>query len=222
MENKEIKAGRLVGAQGNIVSENTYNAVIGLILLWGIALNIVMAYFLTPYIVGLNRSVVILGYLIVSFACRYVVAKSDSALISVLGFTGMAGAMGVLLTYVMRRYTSSTIYSAFLATGIIVVVMIIAAALFPAFFRKLGRVLFVSLMGSLVIQLITGLIFHIRLGVMDYILVIIFSGYIGYNWAKAQAYPKTLDNAIDSAASIYIDIINIFLRLLRIMERSKD
>ena len=82
--------------------------------------------------------------------------------------------------------------------------------------------LFIALVGSLVVQLVGGLLLHLRLGFMDYILVVIFSGYIGYNWSKAQAYPKTIDNAIDSAASIYIDIINIFIRLLRIIERSKD
>ena len=222
MDNKEVKAKSLFNTERKVVSDNTYNAVIGLTLLWGIAINVLMAFFLTPYIVPLNRSVVIIGYLVVSFACRYVVFKSNNALISILGFTGLAGAMGVLLTYVLKRYTSATIYSAFLSTGIILVVMIILSTLYPAFFRKLGRVLFIALVGSLVVQLVGGLLLHLRLGFMDYILVVIFSGYIGYNWSKAQAYPKTIDNAIDSAASIYIDIINIFIRLLRIIERSKD
>ncbi len=222
MDNKEAKAGSLFNTERKVVSDNTYNAVIGLTLLWGIVINVLMAFFLTPYIVPLNRSVVIIGYLVVSFACRYVVFKSNNALISILGFTGLAGAMGVLLTYVLKRYTSATIYSAFLSTGIILVVMIILSTLYPAFFRKLGRVLFIALVGSLVVQLVGGLLLHLRLGFMDYILVVIFSGYIGYNWSRAQAYPKTIDNAIDSAASIYIDIINIFIRLLRIIERSKD
>jgi FtsH-binding integral membrane protein len=222
MDNKEAKAKSLFNTERKVVSDNTYNAVIGLTLLWGIVINVLMAFFLTPYIVPLNRSVVIIGYLVVSFACRYVVFKSNNALISILGFTGLAGAMGVLLTYVLKRYTSATIYSAFLSTGIILVVMIILSTLYPAFFRKLGRVLFIALVGSLVVQLVGGLLLHLRLGFMDYILVVIFSGYIGYNWSKAQAYPKTIDNAIDSAASIYIDIINIFIRLLRIIERSKD
>ena len=222
MDNKEAKAKSLFNTERKVVSDNTYNAVIGLTLLWGIAINVLMAFFLTPYIVPLNRSVVIIGYLVVSFACRYVVFKSNNALISILGFTGLAGAMGVLLTYVLKRYTSATIYSAFLSTGIILVVMIILSTLYPAFFRKLGRVLFIALVGSLVVQLVGGLLLHLRLGFMDYILVVIFSGYIGYNWSRAQAYPKTIDNAIDSAASIYIDIINIFIRLLRIIERSKD
>ena len=30
-------------------------------------------------------------------------------------------------------------------------------------------------------------------------------------------YPKTLDNAVDSALDIYLDVINLFLRILRIL-----
>ena len=55
----------------------------------------------------------------------------------------------------------------------------------------------------------------------DYIFVIIFSLYIGYDWQKSQAYPPTLDNAVDSAADIYVDIVNLFIRLLAILGRNK-
>ena len=32
------------------------------------------------------------------------------------------------------------------------------------------------------------------------------SGYIGYEWARANSIPKTVDNAIDSAAALYIPV----------------
>lgn len=44
---------------------------------------------------------------------------------------------------------------------------------------------------------------------------------IGYDWGRANRIPKTTDNAIDSAAAIYIDIINLFVRILRIMGRRR-
>ena len=61
MDNKEAKAKSLFNTERKVVSDNTYNAVIGLTLLWGIAINVLMAFFLTPDIVPLNRSVVIIG-----------------------------------------------------------------------------------------------------------------------------------------------------------------
>ena len=48
----------------------------------------------------------------------------------------------------------------------------------------------------------------------DWVVALLFCGYIGYDWAEAQNNAKTLDNAIDSAVALYLDIINLFLRLL--------
>ena len=50
----------------------------------------------------------------------------------------------------------------------------------------------------------------------------IFTLYIGYDWYKAQAYPKTLDNAVDSALDLYLDIINLFLKILRILAKARS
>ena len=49
---------------------------------------------------------------------------------------------------------------------------------------------------------------------------IIFCGYIGYDWGRANNIPKTYDNAVDCAAALYMDIIIFFLRILRIMGRN--
>ena len=55
--------------------------------------------------------------------------------------------------------------------------------------------------------------------IFDFLVVGIMAGYIGYDWARAQALPKTLDNAVDSAAALYVDIVILFLRLLRLFSR---
>ena len=57
---------------------------------------------------------------------------------------------------------------------------------------------------------------------MDYIVALIFCGFIGFDWAKAQVFPKTLDNAVDSAADIYVDVANLFIRILAITGKSND
>ena len=221
MDNKEMKLQRMHSTEGTILSENAYNIAIGLTLLWGLAINILMAVFLTPYIIQLDIRFVLIGYLVVSIGCITVIFKSHNPAISFVGFTGLSVVMGLLLTFILAEYTTSTIYSAFLTTAIIVLSMMIVSMIFPAFFLGLGRVLIFALLGSLVIELIGGLLFHLPLDIMDYVVVVIFAGYIGYDWAKAQAYPKTLDNAIDSAADIYVDIVNIFIRILRIMGKKK-
>lgn len=56
----------------------------------------------------------------------------------------------------------------------------------------------------------------------SWVAVILFSLYIGYDLQRAQMFEKTLDNAIDSALDIYLDIINLFLHILRILAESKS
>lgn len=222
MDNKELKKQRLLSTAGVQLSENTYNIAIGLTLLWGILINVGMAFFLTPYIVKLDIRVVLIGYFVVTLASFFAIARSSNPAVSFLGFTGLACAMGVLLTSFLTMYTTSTIYSAFLTTGIIVVSIMIVSTIFPQFFLSLGRVLIFALIGSLLVQFVGGLLFHLNLGIMDYVMVVIFGGYVGYDWAQAQMFPKTLDNAIDSAADIYVDIVNIFIHILSIMGNKND
>ena len=174
------------------------------------------------FILRINQWVVLIGYFVISFGCMALIFKSHKPAVSFLGFTGLAFAMGVLLTFFLTAYSNSSVYTAFLTTGIIVVSMMIAAIFFPAFFLSLGRVLGVCLIASIVIELIFGLIFRVPLNILDYVIVAVFAGYVGYDWAKAQSYPKTLDNAIDSAADIYVDVVNIFIRILSILGKKND
>lgn len=222
MNNKQIKLDRLTCTDGMALTDRSYNITIGLVLLWGFLLNVITARLLTPHILRINQWVVLIGYFVISFGCMALIFKSHRPAVSFLGFTGLAFAMGVLLTFFLTAYSNSSVYTAFLTTGIIVVSMMIAAIFFPAFFLSLGRVLGVCLIASIVIELIFGLIFRVPLNILDYVIVAVFSGYVGYDWAKAQSYPKTLDNAIDSAADIYVDVVNIFIRILSIVGRSDN
>ena len=74
------------------------------------------------------------------------------------------------------------------------------------------------IVGSLVSLLLFG-----RHGgmVYEWIGTAIFSLFIGYDWARANTCAKTVKNAIDLSASLYLDIVNLFLRLLRMMSRNR-
>jgi len=73
----------------------------------------------------------------------------------------------------------------------------------------------------IVVELMETFFLHIHHGIIDWIVVLIFCGYIGYDWGRANNIPRTVDNAVDSAAELYMDIINLFLRILRILGRRK-
>ena len=108
------------------------------------------------------------------------------------------------------------------ATGLVTVIMIILSMLYPAFFQGLGRTLFISLIGCIIVEFVGSILFHLPLTFIDYAVALIFCGFIGLDWSRAQQFPKTVDNAVDSAADIYLDVVNLFIRILSITGKRRN
>jgi hypothetical protein len=51
--------------------------------------------------------------------------------------------------------------------------------------------------------------------------IFIFSLYVGYDWARGQQYPSTASYACFTALQLYMDIINIFIRILRLLSKRR-
>ena len=79
----------------------------------------------------------------------------------------------------------------------------------PAFFAKIGRALFFSLLALLIVNLVQMFFFPRGFGIVDYVAAGIFSLYIAYDYTRAQTIPKTLDNAVDVCITLYLDVINL-------------
>ena len=222
IDNQDAKRERLTHTAGTALSERSYNLVIGGVLLWGIVVNIIMAFGLTDLILSIHPAAIIVIYIIGSIGSSIVIFKSNNPAVSFAGFTVLAICMGLILTYFITMYDIGTVTLAFEMTAIVTVAMMILGTLFPSFFLSIGGGLGIALFAGIIVELIFGLLLHKNMRIMDYVFVLIFSGFIGFDWAKAQAYPKTLDNAIDSAADIYVDVVNIFIRLLEIFGNSSN
>ena len=213
---KEYKLERMNSYAGTKVTERSYNLTIGLTLLWGVLINVVMSVFFTYQILSLNYLLVLVLYFVGTIGCSILVHKSDNPAVSFAGFTGMAVSMGLLLTFYVTAFTAHSVSYAFIATALVTVIMVILSMLYPDFFRNLGRTLFISLLACIIIQVAGAFLFRLPMSIIDYAVALIFCGYIGLDWCRAQRYPKTLDNAIDCAADIYLDVVNLFIRILAI------
>ncbi len=201
----------------------TYNLVIGGITLYGLLLNLLMCKFLGDFAMSINPIVLIIGYFVSCFAGVAIAVKSDSALISFIGYNLVVVPVGLVLSISMYSYkqvSPELIPQAIGITAIIVAMMVALSVAFPNFFSKLGAVLFSTLLALIIVEVVT-LILGIDSIIFAYIGAVIFSLYIGYDYWKAQQYPMTLDNAVDSALDIYLDIINLLLRVLRILSKKK-
>ena len=50
MDNKALKLQRLLRTEGMSLSENAYNSAIGIVILWGLLINILVYRLLAPYV----------------------------------------------------------------------------------------------------------------------------------------------------------------------------
>lgn len=206
------------------VTPKKYNAILGGVTLWGLISNVIICMVLGEKV----YSIPVIPFLIVSVIMMFtgiiMSAKSDKPAISFLGFNLVCLPMGVEVTYIVSAYASidkSIVYYAFIYTALITAMMLILSVMFPSWFLGLGKVLFISLICIVIVRFI-GMFIIGDSSIVSFASAAVFSLYIGYDFQRAQKYPKTIDNAIDCAVDLYMDIINLFLELLKIIAKSRD
>ncbi|MGI2173272.1 Bax inhibitor-1 family protein [Shewanella ulleungensis] len=203
-----------------IISGSTYNFVIGLTLIWGFAINWLMVLNISvESISSINPIIFFIGYFASCFFGIYLFKKSDKPIVSFIGYNFVVVPFGLIINLVVSQYNPDIVQEAIRVTGMVTFVMMLLGSMYPAFFNKIAGGLTIALICVIVVELIEIFIFDTHHGILDWIVALIFCGYIGYDWARANAIPKTFDNAVDSAAALYMDIINLFLRILRILGR---
>lgn len=198
------------------ISARKYNLAIGAILLWGFAINFLMCKFMAGFFMQMNIVVVLILYFISAISGIIMSVKSDNPIISFIGYNLVVLPVGMVLSICLATADigAVSVMNAFLVTSIVTLVMVILGSIFPDFFLSLGKTLLIILSTVCIVEFIM-LIFGIHApSFWDFLVALLFCGYIGYDWADAQSKPKTWDNAVDSCVALYLDIINIFIRVL--------
>ena len=195
------------------LTDKQYNIAIGVILLWGFLVNTIMCVFFQDTFCNLNPIMVLISYFVVALIGIDMSKFSDNPIVGFMGYNLVVLPVGVVLSICLNGYYMSSIIQAFILTTLITIVFIIISSIKPEIFLSIWKTLFICLSAVIVIEFIMILFGNVPKW-WDWIVALLFCGYIGYDWAEAQNNTKTLDNAIDSAVALYLDIINLFLRLL--------
>lgn len=222
MINNDVFERTEADSSGELISPGLYNLTIGMTLLWGFGVNWAMVKYVDPVaVLRFGPWPFLLGYFASCMAGITLFRKSDKPHVSFLGYNLVVVPFGFVVNLVVAQYDPDLVLDAMMVTGGVTLVMMCLGSLFPAFFKKIAGALTVALLAVICVELLSIFWLDLDQNVIDWVVVVIFCGYIGYDWGRANAIPKTLDNAVDSAAAIYMDIINLFLRLLRIMGRRR-
>ena len=206
---------------GAIVSDRAYNLIMGGTVLYGIVINALLCKFVGSVYNIMNPLVFLIGYIVLCMAGIFIAYRSDNPVISFLGYNMVVVPIGLVISTLVEFYggiSSQVVLDAFYYTALITAIMVFAALAFPNIFDKIGGFLFVSLIGLLITGIFSMFIGG-AYGLYSFFAAAIFALYIGYDFHRSQMFPKTVDNAIDCALDIYLDIVNLFMRVLEILGR---
>ena len=207
----------------SIVSDKEYNMVLGGTVLEGIIVNVILCMTVGNVFEYINPIAFLVLYFAVAFLGMFISAKSNSPVISFIGYNMVVVPLGLVIStsvYAFGGIDSAIVQQAFIYTLVVVAVMVGASIAYPDFFASLGRVLFIALCALVIVEIV-GLLIGVDSIFFAWVSAAIFSLYIGYDFWRAQQFAKTVDNAVDCAVDIYLDIANLFLDILRILGNSR-
>ena len=215
---------RLESGEADSITTRSFNVLMCGVLAWGFLLNAAMVYFLGDMMIQvashLKWWMLLLAYMVPTLAGVFIAVRSTNALISFLGYNLVVLPIGLMLALILPSVPVGIVTKAMAITAMVTLTMLVLAVTVPQFFLGLGRTLLVALLVGLVAEVVATFLLGYRGMLFDWLFVILFSGYIGYDVSRSQAFPKTLDNAVDSALDIYLDVVNLFIRLLSILSRN--
>lgn len=160
--------------------------------------------------------------LVVSVIGSVISEGSDNPAVSLFGYALVAGPFGLLLGPVVAHYSDASVARVFATTTMIVLVMGVIGTVIPESLEHWAGWLFsgllVLLCGYFAIPLLGLFGFNVgtALTIWDWVGILLFSGLVIYDFNRAMRLPHTLDNAIDCACAVFLDFINIFIRLLSV------
>jgi hypothetical protein len=198
----------------------SYYLIISVIVLWGLILTAIIASMST----GLNLNgwqFLYIGFALPIAGC-FTISLSDNLFLKFIGYHMIVVPFGIIIEPLINHYMHSSnpnvVSNSIFITIAITVLMCGAGVCFPKFFEKIKNVLFIGLI-ALLFVLVGCIIFQVHnLGIISYFAALLFSLFIGYDMHRAYSVTKTIRNAIDIAVGLYLDILNLFLYILKIVK----
>ena len=203
------------------LGERAYLGAVSGFTVYGLVLASVIGYMTMDWKPG------ILGFLFIGLAIPiagvFIALSSDHWPISLFGYTLIVVGLGAIIGPSVALYDTSVVMTAFAATAGVSIAMSVVGIVYPRLLLGWGGYFFAALFALLLVRV--GQLFMAGFGVsptvwdwpfIDYAAALLFSLYIIYDWNRAMDLPKTIDNAVDAAVAIFLDIANLFINLLRI------
>lgn len=185
-------------------------------------------YLRDPMTTGGNT---VMGWIVMLAPLGFILVMSTawqkfSAGLLMFMFIAFAMVMGISISYIFIIYSSASIYSVFWITALTFGVMALLGYTTNTDLTKFGSILYMALIGIIIASVVN---FFMANAMMDYIIsilgVLIFTGLTAYDTQKLKRIGMGVEYgtenasklAIMGAVSLYLDFVNLFLFLLRLL-----
>lgn len=216
--------------ENNKIITNTFGWLfIGLIVCFGVSffttLNDDIVYTVYGALDGYGYIIYLIAELGIALALSLFIRKLNPIVAKVL-YVAYTALTGLSLSGIFIVYTHASIAFVFLATAIIFGVFAIIGKTTKVDLTKFGIYLLVALIAIIILEIINIFLANSTLNMtLCIISILVFSGYVAYDIKLAlnKAFLAESENkAIYCAFQLFIDFINIFIKLLRLFGQSKD
>lgn len=170
-----------------------------------------------------------LGFVLVSMfvaiAGGTAAQSSSDPVTSVFGGVVCAFMAGMMIGPFVSSFEKRNIVQAFVLTAGIVVTTGLIGALLPQNLSSWGAPLFGLLVGAIAIQFggvilgAFGLSVRLAFTVLDWAILVLFSLMMVYDLNRAKELEYTYDNGVDVAVSVFLNTLNILVRILALMDK---
>lgn len=191
------------------------------------------AFTTSPYmVINLMSSgmfyVLVIAELAIVFISNWAISKNKPVLAGVL-FAIYSYINGTTLSVIFLAYSGKTIISAFAVTAVTFGIMAVYGFVTKKDLTKIGNLLLMALIGVLISSFVNIIIFKSSTFdlIVDAVVILIFIGITAYDTQKIKKMiaisndNNVLCLSLFGAFQLYLDFINIFLRVLRLMSRRK-
>lgn len=150
------------------------------------------------------------------------IRKMDSKLTKIL-YIGYTALTGLTFSSIFIIYEITSIIWIFLVSAIIFFVFAMIGKNEKIDLSKFGIYLFIGLIGIILLNIINIFIMNNTLDIILCVIgLIIFIAYVAYDINKIIKYYDDTDNlAVIGAFELYLDFINIFIKLLRLFGKER-
>lgn len=191
--------------------------------------------FITAFYVSTNINLLSLifsgsGYIIIILAELFLAIwltariRKMKSITSKALYIGYSILTGLTLSSVFIVYQITSIIWIFLASALVFTIFSLLGKSDKFDLSHYGVYLFIALLGAIILEVINIFLMNNTLDIILCVFVLgIFVAYVAYDVQKIlRNYEETDNMAVIGAFDLYLDFINIFLRLLRLFGKSRD